>query len=590
MPIRPLSTLLINQIAAGEVVERPANVAKELIENAIDAGATRIEVLVNGGGRERLRVIDNGSGIPVDELALAVSPHATSKIDALEDLDAIATMGFRGEALASIGAVSRMILTSCTPGSSEGGRITVEGDRVDGPEPAGCPPGTTVDVHQLFARTPARRKFLKADGAETRRVRELMLRLALSHPSIAFALVSGDRTLLDLPATTEPRQRVLDVLGGELDDQLIEVDASDAEASIGIWGLVGRPAVARPTTRHLHLFLNGRPIVDRSLSHAVREAYRGLIDPGRTPTAVLFLELDPARVDVNVHPTKTEVRLRDDRLVYSRLHRAITEALAGHDLTASARFPSAEATGPATVSTRREFGARHESTQPMMPRLDGQRGFDVDEARAMMESPEAPAPSLLASTPATPVIQVHGSYIVAEDDEGVVIIDQHALHERIMFGTLLDRVLQGTLDSQRLLAPAIVETDTEQLDGLDRIGPLLARLGIEAEVMGPTSIGIHAIPVLLLERNVDIVEFMAELLAKAGSGSLPPDEEAALQEVLDMMSCRAAVKAGEQLNELEMAELLRQRDLVERSSRCPHGRPTTLRLSLEDLEKQFGRR
>ena len=590
MPIRPLSTLLINQIAAGEVVERPANVAKELIENAIDAGATRIEVLVNGGGRERLRVIDNGSGIPVDELALAVSPHATSKIDALEDLDAIATMGFRGEALASIGAVSRMILTSRTPGSTEGGRITVEGDQVDGPEPAGCPPGTTVDVHQLFARTPARRKFLKADGAETRRVRELMLRLALSHPSIAFALVSGDRTLLDLPATTEPRRRVLDVLGGELDDQLIEVEASDDEASIGIWGLVGRPAVARPTTRHLHLFLNGRPIVDRSLSHAVREAYRGLIDPGRTPTAVLFLELDPARVDVNVHPTKTEVRLRDDRLVYSRLHRAITEALAGHDLTASARFPSTEATGSATVSTRREFGARRESTQPMMPRPDGQRGFDVDEARAAMESPEAPAPSLLASTPATPVIQVHGSYIVAEDDEGVVIIDQHALHERIMFGTLLDRVLQGTLDSQRLLAPAIVETDAEQLDGLDRIGPLLARLGIEAEVMGPTSVGIHSIPVLLLERNVDIVEFMAELLAKAGSGALPPDEEAALQEVLDMMSCRAAVKAGEQLNELEMAELLRQRDLVERSSRCPHGRPTTLRLSLEDLEKQFGRR
>ncbi|MAB83934.1 MAG: DNA mismatch repair protein MutL [Phycisphaerae bacterium] len=588
MPIRPLSTLLINQIAAGEVVERPANVAKELIENAIDAGATRIEVLVDGGGRERLRVIDDGCGIPVDELALAISPHATSKIDALEDLDAIATMGFRGEALASIGAVSRMILTSRTHDSNEGGRITVEGDHVEGPAPAGCPPGTTVDVHQLFARTPARRKFLKSDGAETRRVRELMLRLALSNPSIAFALVSGDRTLLDLSATTDPRRRVLDVLGGELDDQLIEVDCTDEEASIGIWGLVGRPAVARPTTRHLHLFLNGRPIVDRSLSHAIREAYRGLIDPGRTPTAVVFLELDPGRVDVNVHPTKTEVRLRDDRLVYSRLRHAIIDALSEHDLTAAVHVadPQDRSTPPA----QREFGARRVAEPPLPLRPSGSKGFDARSAREAMDVPEAPAPSLLAVTGSIPVMQVHGSYIVAEDDDGVVIIDQHALHERIMFSTLLERVLEGPLDSQRLLAPAMVDADSEQLDGLERIGPLLAKLGIEAEAMGPAAVGIHAIPVLLLERKVDIVEFMAELLAKAGGGSLPPDEEAALQEVLDMMSCRAAVKAGEQLNESEMAELMRQRDLVERSSRCPHGRPTTLRLSLEDLEKQFGRR
>ncbi|MEE2719253.1 MAG: DNA mismatch repair endonuclease MutL [Planctomycetota bacterium] len=588
MPIRPLSTLLINQIAAGEVVERPANVAKELVENAIDAGATRIEVLVEGGGRERLRVVDNGGGIPFDELPLAVAPHATSKIGSLDDLDAIATMGFRGEALASIGAVSRMILTSRAAGANEGGRITVEGDSVTGPEPAGCPPGTTVDVHQLFARTPARRKFLKADGAETRRIRELLLRLALSHPTISFALVSGERTLLELTATAEPRQRVLDVLGTELEAELVEVESEDADACIGIWGLVGRPSVARPTTRHLHLFLNGRPIVDRSLTHAVREAYRGLIDPGRTPTAVLFLELDPARVDVNVHPTKTEVRLRDDRLVYSRLHRAVVEALTGQDLTASASVSGAP---DASASRHRpEFGAGRSVQTGFADGMAATPGFDADDARREMSAPVSPAPSLLAATPATPVMQVHGSYIVAEDDDGVVIIDKHALHERIMFSTLLERVLDGDLDSQRLLAPAVVEADAEQLDGLERIGPLLKKLGIEAEAMGPSTVGVHAVPVLLLERNVDIVEFTAELLARAGGGSLPPDEEAALQEVLDMMSCRAAVKAGEPLNAMELAELLRQRELVERSSRCPHGRPTTLRLSLEDLEKQFGRR
>ena len=562
--------------------------AKELVENAIDAGATRIEVLVEGGGRERLRVVDNGGGIPFDELPLAVAPHATSKIGSLDDLDAIATMGFRGEALASIGAVSRMILTSRAAGANEGGRITVEGDSVTGPEPAGCPPGTTVDVHQLFARTPARRKFLKADGAETRRIRELLLRLALSHPTISFALVSGERTLLELTATAEPRQRVLDVLGTELEAELVEVESEDADACIGIWGLVGRPAVARPTTRHLHLFLNGRPIVDRSLTHAVREAYRGLIDPGRTPTAVLFLELDPARVDVNVHPTKTEVRLRDDRLVYSRLHRAVVEALTGQDLTASA---SVSAAPDASASRHRpEFGAGRSVQTGFADGMAATPGFDADDARREMSAPVSPAPSLLAATPATPVMQVHGSYIVAEDDDGVVIIDQHALHERIMFSTLLERVLDGDLDSQRLLAPAVVEADAEQLDGLERIGPLLKKLGIEAEAMGPSTVGVHAVPVLLLERNVDIVEFTAELLARAGGGSLPPDEEAALQEVLDMMSCRAAVKAGEPLNAMELAELLRQRELVERSSRCPHGRPTTLRLSLEDLEKQFGRR
>ncbi len=588
MPIRPLSTLLINQIAAGEVVERPANVAKELVENAIDAGATRIEVLVEGGGRERLRVVDNGGGIPFDELPLAVAPHATSKIGSLDDLDAIATMGFRGEALASIGAVSRMILTSRAAGANEGGRITVEGDSVTGPEPAGCPPGTTVDVRQLFARTPARRKFLKADGAETRRIRELLLRLALSHPTISFVLVSGDRTLLELTATAEPRQRVLDVLGTELEAELVEVESEDSDACIGIWGLVGRPSVARPTTRHLHLFLNGRPIVDRSLTHAVREAYRGLIDPGRTPTAVLFLELDPARVDVNVHPTKTEVRLRDDRLVYSRLHRAVVEALSDQDLTASA---SVSAAPDASASPHRpEFGAGRSVRTGFAVGMAASPGFDAGDARREMSAPVSPAPSLLAATPATPVMQVHGSYIVAEDDDGVVIIDQHALHERIMFSTLLERVLDGDLDSQRLLAPAVVEADAEQLDGLERIGPLLKKLGIEAEAMGPSTVGVHAVPVLLLERNVDIVEFTAELLARAGGGSLPPDEEAALQEVLDMMSCRAAVKAGEPLNAMELAELLRQRELVERSSRCPHGRPTTLRLSLEDLEKQFGRR
>ncbi len=595
MPIRTLPPLLINQIAAGEVVERPANVAKELVENSIDAGASRIEVLVESGGCDRLRVSDDGCGIPFDELHLAVAAHATSKIDALEDLDRIASMGFRGEALASIGAVSRLHLASRTASSEAGGSITIEGELVEGPVPIGCPPGTTVDVQQLFARTPARRKFLKSEGAETRRIRETVQRLALSHPGIAFTVASGGRILMELAARSEPAERVIDVLGKELRPELLEVEVE--RDGVSLWGLVGRPSIARPTSRHLQLFLNGRPIVDRSLVHAIREAYRGLIDPGRTPTAIMYLDIDPARVDVNVHPTKSEVRFRDDRLIYSVLRHAIMDRLAAADLTPALRIDDDPASRAALLPSRgveRAFGAGGGPGREQRPWTpvpgQGPRGFDANEARMEMETPVPGSPPLLATTPAVPVMQVHGSYIVAEDEDGVLIIDQHALHERIMFRTLLDRVTRGTLDSQRMLSPIVVDVDALQMEGLERVGPLLVKLGIEAEPLGLHAVGIHAFPVLLLERRVDPVEFMGELLAKAGTGALPPDEETALQETLDMMSCRAAVKAGDHLNETEMADLLRQRDLVERSSRCPHGRPTTLRLSIEDLEKQFGRR
>ena len=587
MPIRSLPPLLINQIAAGEVVERPANVAKELVENAIDAGATRIEVLAEAGGRERLRVIDNGCGIPFDELPLAVASHATSKIAELEDLDRVASMGFRGEALASIGAVSTLRITSRTADSEAGGVLQVEGDVVDGPTPVGAPPGTTVDVRGLFARTPARRKFLKSDGAETRRIRELVQRLAMAHPDIGFTVASGDRVLLDLLPRDTPAERVLDLLGTELRDELLELEAE--RDGVSVWGLIGRPSVARPTPRHLQLFLNGRPIVDRSLTHAVREAYRGLIDPGRTPTAVLFLTIDPARIDVNVHPTKSEVRFRDDRLVYSLLQRSVTQRLADEDLTTFFRVQSAGSSDASSSTPRMPWSPPPASARPERREFGAGRA-DTPSPMPVPSAPPRETMPMVAASSSVPVLQVHGSYLVAEDDGGVIIIDQHALHERIMFSTLLDRVTEGTLDSQRMLAPVVVEVDAQQLEGFEQIGPLLKRLGIEAELMGPSAIGVHAFPVLLLERRVEPVEFMGELLARAGSGGLSVDEETALQETLDMMSCRAAVKAGDRLNDIELTELLRQREEVERSSRCPHGRPTTLRLSLEDIEKQFGRR
>jgi DNA mismatch repair protein MutL len=589
MPIRPLPPLLINQIAAGEVVERPANVAKELVENAIDAGATRIEVLVEGGGRDRLRVIDDGCGIPFDELQLAVAPHATSKIFELEDLDRVASMGFRGEALASIGSVSSLRITSRTAAAEAGGELHVDGDVIEGPSPVGTPPGTIVDVRGLFSKTPARRKFLKSDGAETRRIREIVQRVAMAHADVGFTVASGDRVLLELPPRDAPALRVLDVLGTELSNELLEVDAE--RDGVSIWGLIGRPSVARPTSRHLQLFLNGRPIVDRSLTHAVREAYRSLIDPGRTPTAVLFLTIDPARVDVNVHPTKSEVRFRDDRLVFSIIQRTVLQRLSNEDLTATFRMPTPSlGTSSARHDEPSQPAARWTAPSPASLPAGPLREFGSGHAPPRVTEPRHDAAPLLAASTSVPVLQVHGSYLVAEDEEGVLIIDQHALHERIMFRTLLDRVTEGPLDSQRMLTPIVVDADALQLEGLDRIGALMTRLGIDAERIGPSAVGVHGFPVFLLERRVDPVEFMGALLAKAGSDSLPVEDEAALQETLDMMSCRAAVKAGDRLNDLELTELLRQRELVERSSRCPHGRPTTLRLSLEDLEKQFGRR
>lgn len=719
MPIKKLSPLLINQIAAGEVIERPASVVKELVENSLDSGATRIDVAVEQGGAQLVRISDNGSGIPPEELALAVSPHATSKLDSPEKLAAISTLGFRGEALASIASISRLRIASRSTvdgvTADEGAVIEVSGDEVGEIQPTAASPGTVIEVRDLFLNTPARRKFLRSPSAEFGQISEIVQRLAMVHHSVSFSLTHNERKTLDVAAVTERRQRCVALLGKELDEALLEFeetekprtealdfDAPTVEASCAtptavkrsrVWGLAGLPEIARATSKFQYICLNGRFIRDRSLAHAIKESYRGLMPPDRHPVAVVFIEVDPSQVDVNVHPAKAEVRFREPSRMHGLILGAIRRRLLGADLTPSVLIPSIDAKaglggateainesnalrpweigtasatpspGQATEATdatvnesgigtgragdfanaRAAFASpgstgagnsagssspqtNSESVQQFVDYFrkmaPTQKGFVYQEVRkAMQQEPELVNEGVGASSEAgindadeldaralamsslhgdVPpvlrsfgVLQVHKSYLVTEDDNGIIIIDQHALHERVMFEQLRQRILAGNLESQRLLMPVTIPANAAQQAQLESLAPLLEKIGLEAEPIGPEAIGIHAFPTFLFDRKVKPDEFLADLIDQADDGRLdasnPTALEAALHEVLDMMSCKAAVKAGDALSAQELAALLEKRQEIERASNCPHGRPTTIRLTLHDLEKQFKR-
>ncbi|MEM6750733.1 MAG: DNA mismatch repair endonuclease MutL, partial [Planctomycetota bacterium] len=696
MAIRKLDPHLVNQIAAGEVVERPANVVKELVDNALDAGATRVDVEIDHGGIERIAIRDDGRGIPPADLPLALAAHATSKIQSLDDLHRVATLGFRGEALASIASVCRFTLASTAkqpdggPGR-EGARVRCEAGETSPVEPAPARPGTSVEVRDLFYNVPARRRFLKTDRAEAAQVNETLQRLALCWPQVGFRYASNGMTVWDLPPDQSRKQRAAAILGEDLLDGLIEANgltiSNNQEQEVPdaprAWGLVGEPSLAKATARSLYLSCNGRPIRDRRIQHAVREAFRGLIAPDRWPIGVIEVALDPADVDVNVHPAKAEVRFRKPDAVFSAVRRTLAHALERQDLVA--RFPAEARLQPAAPEPRppslpgfappssASWASALPSHQPtaaaghsfaptisppaavrhaplddpaagpqieaqvdvqLDPHLDAQLGAQVDAKalvdyvrrmdparrdevyrevrRAQAEDPDTPpAPDQPAAEPAadapsaphttaaprTPtILQVHDSYVVTQDDRGLLIVDQHALHERVMLERLCQRVFDQNrpLESQRLLVPEPFDADDARLAALEALAPLLARLGIDAGPIGPGRAAVHAFPSLLLSRRVAPGPFLADLADKAASGEIDPgqpgiSDEAALHEVLDMMACKAAIKAGDALAPGELEALLQQREAVERSSRCPHGRPTTLRLSLADLAKSFGR-
>ena len=623
--IRRLPAHLVNQIAAGEVIERPASVVKELVENAIDAGAGAVRVELESGGIELVRISDDGKGMTPEELPLALASHATSKLGGVEDLDRIGTLGFRGEALASIASVARVSIRSRTGASEAAAEIRAEGDRVEGVRPAAGPVGTVIEVRNLYFNTPARRKFMRTATTEQTRCTDWVRRLALAHPEVGFACVADGRVQLDVARGQTARERTLAVLGKELAPQLVEVswDRFDDDRGVLIWGLVGLPAIARATASAQHVFLNGRWVRDKSIQHALREAYRGLIEPGRHPTAVVMLEMSPTAFDVNVHPAKLEVRFRDQSMVHQAVLRAVREALQRADLTPSlgARRPWAFGDGRG-IEPPTDGGVDAAAfVEALKKRTPGGR-VDVDELRRALSPvndelraqgaglahegedrwrgrPGSPEPGLGAQeVEALPiprradrVLQVHNSYLVTQDERGVVIVDQHALHERVMFEKLLARVTSGErLESQRLLTPVVVEADEEVVGRLEELSGLLERVGVEASVLGPRTVGVQAYPSFLQSRGVEAGAFMTDVLARLERDGLAPESEEALHEVLDTMACKAAVKAGDALSDEEMAEIMSLRERVERSGSCPHGRPTTVRVTIAELEKLFDRR
>ncbi len=642
MPIRRLPPLLVDQIAAGEVVERPSSVVKELVENAVDAGAGRIRVAIEAGGTRLIAVRDDGGGIPADELPLAVAPHATSKIATGADLEAIATMGFRGEALASIAAVARVAITSRPPEAEAAATVESAGGETSAVRPCPGPAGTLVEVRDLFHAVPARRKFLKGERAEATRVAEQLRLLALAHPTVGLRLEVDGRERFDLAPGQSAEERILSVLGRELEPHLVPVEHD--EAGVRVRGLAGTPELARATAKAIRLLLNGRPIADRTVVHAVREGYRGLIEPGRSPTVVLWLQVDPRRVDVNVHPQKTEVRFRDTSAVHAAVRHALARTMDAADVVPAVDLSRAGgggsgssggggggggapgfAAGDGRTATVGDGRAGHRAAWGAGNVAGPRPGPTVlRDLRAALEAPDAgdagraalmdrvagtgdepagtgagiapapgepaPPPSFAGIRPVIEVMQVHDSFLVAQDREGLLIVDQHALHERIVFEELRERLAEGSLESQRRLVPLVVEVPEGHVEHLEALGPLLTRLGIEAAPMGPGSIGVHAVPTLLVQRRVDVAAFLQDLLRRTDEDGVPPEGEAALSEVLDMMACKAAVKAGERLSDRDMAELLAARERIERGSNCPHGRPTTLRLTIHDLERQFGRR
>ena len=601
MPIRLLPPELVNQIAAGEVVERPASVVKELVENALDAGAARVSVELEGGGADLIRVSDDGGGIAPDELLLAVTAHATSKIASFDDLEAVASYGFRGEALASIGSVAQLRITSRRAGDGHAHAIEVDGGLVNGPRPAAGAPGTVVEVRTLFRNVPARRKFLRSQAAETGRVHDAIDGIALGAPGIGFRLSSDGRTILDLPPQDE-RTRCVQVLGAGLAPELLdlsfELEAPELHGPIRIGGVVGTPAAAKASARNQWLLINGRSIEDRSLQHAVREAFRGLMDPSVQPVYALFIELDPRAVDMNVHPAKTEVRLRFPSLVHRAIRRAVAQALERRGLVMQDRVAAVDHADPTLPLP---LGV----PQRMIVHADGGMGTVSPLARpqqvAAAELDPAPsddAPTVAASAhepcaldASAPVrfMQVDRSWLVVEEGDGLTVIDQHALHERVMFEDLRARIERSPLERQRLLVPELVDCGTGAIERIEALAPILDRLGLECTPAGARTIAVHSMPSFLVERGVGAQDFLVSVAASDLRADDPRAAEAALSEVLDLMACKAAVKAGDRLTSVEIAALLARRATIDRPDRCPHGRPTAFRLTTAELERRFGR-
>ncbi len=661
--IRQLPANLVNQIAAGEVIERPSSVVKELLENSIDAGARRIELTIAGGGTELIRISDDGCGMSADQLPLAVTSHATSKLPDEDTLFHVATLGFRGEALASIGSVSQLTIRSRTEGEDCGAEIRVHGGVIESPAPAGCPVGTVIEVRQLFFNTPVRRKFLKTPQTERGHIVESFTRLALAHPNVHFVMTSEGNELFDLPPTSRWSERIAAFFGDEISESLIRINSDDAQVRVS--GYTCDPSVSRGNNRMQYLFLNGRHIRDRSLQHALTEAYRGLLMVGRHPVCFLRLEMPADMIDVNVHPSKLEVRFTDSGRVYARLLQTLRHHFLTTDMTMRvgnsqprtpandlvppvqsvlgmrvdveqqqrqsiidwARTGQAEPTNSRAASTvhtlpsrgmaefqpfsdssafapTRPAVATNESTavspaittapRDIAPWEVDERAITSDLATTDTPSSNALAAASISTSHTSPSMshlgfQVHNRYLVTQDESGMVVVDQHALHERILYERIREKVLGegGKLESQRLLVPEPVSLMPAERTAAMDARDALATVGLEIDDFGGETLVIQSVPAMLGRTSPgDMLRTLLECLLGAGK---TPEARDLLDHLLHTIACKAAIKAGDPLSREEITSLLEQRELYQDTHHCPHGRPTALFFSRDELDRMFGR-
>nr|WP_167371355.1 DNA mismatch repair endonuclease MutL [Pseudomonas alcaliphila] len=618
--IHLLSPRLANQIAAGEVVERPASVAKELLENSLDSGARRIDVDVEQGGVKLLKVRDDGGGIAPDDLPLALARHATSKIRELEDLEAVLSMGFRGEALASISSVSRLTLTSRTADADQAWQVETEGrDMEPRVQPAAHPVGTSVEVRDLFFNTPARRKFLRAEKTEFDHLQEVIKRLALARFDVAFHLRHNGKTVFALHEAGDEvsrARRVASVCGPAFLEQALPIEIE--RGGLRLWGWVGLPTFSRSQADLQYFYVNGRMVRDKLVAHAVRQAYRDVLFNGRHPTFVLFLEIDPSTVDVNVHPTKHEVRFRDSRMVhdflYGTLHRALADVRPEDQVAAPAAIsPMARPSGLAAgeFGPQGEMGLAASILETPAPSLQpawrgsgagyqqpaGNPGVSAGEAQAAYREYFSPLPSAQAqSMPQEQgdipplgyaVAQLKGVYILAENAQGLVVVDMHAAHERITYERLKHAMASEGLRGQPLLVPESIALSQREADCAEEHGEWFQRLGFELQRLGEETVAIRQIPALLKQAEATqlVRDVLADLLEYGTSDRI----QAHLNELLATMACHGAVRANRRLTIPEMNALLRDMEQTERSGQCNHGRPTWTQLSMDQLDKLFMR-
>jgi len=583
--IRVLPDLLINQIAAGEVVERPAAALKELLENSLDAGAHEIQVQLAGGGIKLLRVSDNGHGIAKDELPLALARHATSKIAAPADLERITSLGFRGEALASIAAVARVTLTSRTRDAKHASAVMAEGDAIAAPAPAALDAGTSVEVRDLYFNTPARRKFLKSETTEYAHCDEAFKRIALARPDVAFRLQHNGRTQWQFKPQT-PAERINAVLGADFAAAAIPVDAQSA--GLRLSGLIAAPTAAGASRQAQYWFVNGRFVRDKVLTHALRQAYQDVLHHDRHPAFVLFLELDPARVDVNVHPTKSEVRFRDSQAIHQFVFHALSRALAptagssARPETSATTISSPPRTSPFAAQRSMPFGVSQPATA--YETLFG--GASSVAARATTASPltepnaEIPALGFALG-------QLSGIYILAQNAHGLVIVDMHAAHERILYEQLKSQLDADRIPLQPLLVPAAFTAEALDVATAEEHADVLAQIGFEIAVLSPHSLAVRGVPAAL--KDADAVQLARDVLAEIREFGASRVLTERRNELLATMACHSAVRANRALTAVEMNALLREMEATERSGQCNHGRPTWHQVTIAELDQLFMR-